>query len=100
MIFSKFQKNPLSSIRRIGEYLGKELTDHQIKQIVEFTSFENFKEKEEKKLIETSKEYFDPDLVFFRKGETGDWKNHFSAEQAKRFDEEIEKKLKDYKISQ
>lgn len=80
--------------------MGKnDLTDSQIEKTIEFTSFANFKEKEEKVLLETSKDYFDPDMKFFRKGEVGDWQNHFSDELAKRFDEEMAKKVKTYKMA-
>ncbi len=91
-------KKPTESIEKIANYLGKTLTQSQIDQIIEFTSFENFKEKEEPILLKTSKDYFDQDMSFFRKGVTGDWANHFSEESAKRFDEAINKRLKHFKI--
>jgi hypothetical protein len=86
----------LSQIKSIGDYLGKSLSDAQLKQIVEFTRFNNLKETAEKKMLEVNQKagYFGEKMVFFRKGEIGDWRNYFSDEQAKRFDEFISKTLK------
>ena len=68
------------------------VSDSQIEKLIEFTNFANFKEKEEKILLKQSADYFDQDMKFFRKGEIGDWQNHFTPELANRFDKEIEDK--------
>jgi hypothetical protein len=37
---------------------------------------------------------FENDLQFFRKGQIGDWRNHFSAELSQQMDEHIRNELK------
>ena len=72
--------------------MRKTISDSQIEKVIEFTSFTNFKEKEEKILLKNSEDFFDSDMKFFRKGEIGDWQNHFTTELAERFDKEIDDK--------
>lgn len=93
-----FLKKPFESIKKIADYLGKNLSDDQINQLVDFTSFSNLKQKEENKLLDSNKSFFDQDMSFFRKGGVGDWVNHFSEESAQRFDAELNKKLKYFRV--
>lgn len=37
-------------------------------------------------------------FVFSTSGEVGDWRNHFTPEQLKMFDEDYEKQMKDVNI--
>jgi hypothetical protein len=81
----------------MASYLGKScLSDAQIEQIVKFTCFQNFKDREERKFVDHYKKIgvFDDEMVFFRKGEIGDWRNYFSEEQAKRVDDFVNRNLK------
>lgn len=75
--------------------MGKSLNDEQARRIAAYTRFENFK-KNEHKLIggDIRKIYFDDDIVFFRKGQIGDWKNYFTDEMSREFDSIIGEKLK------
>ena len=56
-------------VRRMGEFLNLALNDTQIQKIARATSMDNLRKK-----------YDDnADMKFFRKGETGDWVNHFQT---------------------
>lgn len=82
----------------MGEFLGKILTDSEIKFLIESTSFKKMKQDETiLKKDNRHVEIFKPDLVFFRKGEIGDWKNYFDEEMSKRVDEIVKNKL-EFKI--
>lgn len=80
--------------------MEKSLTDTQIEKIIEFTRFDNLKKKEEDIMGQTVaiNDFMDPDIKFFRKGVAGDSRNYFNDELAKRFDDELQSKLIDYKI--
>jgi hypothetical protein len=93
-LFESIAKKPFECIKSIGNYLETYLTNAQINQIVEFTSFDVFKDKEEKKIIEHGTNQFDNGIVFFRKGEIGDWQNYFTKDQAMRVDKVVERNLK------
>jgi len=72
--------------------LGRELTDVQINQIIEYTNFDNMKKLKSFELNAHFKEEFS----FFRKGQSGDWKNYFTEEMSKRYDEKTKKELSSY----
>ena len=75
--------------------MGKELTYSQIDQIIEYTDFDNMKKL---KSFELNKTNFKEDFSFFRKGQVGDWKNYFTEEMSKRYDEKIKKELSSYAL--
>jgi estrone sulfotransferase len=84
-----------AEIQRLAEFLGKSLTDEQLIQLKEHLTFENFA-KNEAVNNSTDKKHgaFNEGGSFIRKGKTGDWKNHFSAELNERIDRWIEANLK------
>jgi len=67
--FERLKEDPVSEIRAIGRFIGITLSDTEIERILEKTSMSN--------LRKTYKD--DGEIKFFRKGETGDWKNHFKG---------------------
>ncbi|XP_074651129.1 sulfotransferase 1B1-like [Tubulanus polymorphus] len=81
-----------AQVVKIAKFLQKELTDEVIDRIVEATKFKSMK-----KNPMTNYEFDRPvrpgTTPFMRKGETGDWKNHFSVEEAEIFDNLIAEKL-------
>lgn len=98
----------------MAKFLGHELTDEQIKSVVEFCSFENLKNSPafqmKPPMPEPSKDAqmpnFSPkelemmkamkEMKILRKGEIGDWKNYFDSNKWKAIDEMVATKL-DYK---
>lgn len=105
-------------MKRLANYLGKELSEEQARGLVEFCSFENMKngevyefkarsgdfaksvlgvengrtttvvEQQENETTSTMKV-----MRLFRKGEAGDWKNYLSDEMSRRIDDMIAHKL-------
>lgn len=112
----------MTHVRELAKYLGKNLTDDQIKSVVDFCSFDKLKNspafevkirsgelgknifgvnggegsgKEENKKEENhgQSENKMKEMKIFRKGEIGDWKNYFTDEMSKRLDEVVAAKL-------
>ena len=76
-------------------FLGKSLNDSQLDAIVEHTSFNNMKQNssvnyEWNKVLGI----FSKEGEFLRKGQIGDWLNHFSPKESKEIDEFVTKNLK------
>ncbi len=72
--YEYLHKKPIIELRGIIEELtGDWLTDDRIKQAIDRQSFTNMVNQ------------FGGDRHFMRKGIVGDWRNHFSREQADRF---------------
>lgn len=75
--------------------MGKKLSDSEIECLIERTCFKKMKEGEKvMKKDDRHLDLFKSDMVFFRKGEIGDWKNYFDEDMSKRIEVLVEKKLK------
>nr|QNH68005.1 sulfotransferase-like protein 2 [Brachionus rotundiformis] len=99
IVYEDLIKKPFETIKCLGEFLGKKLSDSQVQFLIECTSFKKMKEGESKfKSDAKHSNFFKSDLVFFRKGEIGDWKNYFDEENSRKVDAVVEKKLK-FKIN-
>lgn len=72
-------------INEISTFFGFSLTKNQVQKIAEESTFNAMK---------TSSDH-SPALgnIIFRKGEVGDWKNHFTPEQSREMDEAFNKHL-------
>jgi hypothetical protein len=81
------------SVTRLASFLDLHADSQLIETVVSLSSFQSM----------TSKETTNFDWIpqradvpkHFRKGEIGDWRNHFSAEQSRLMDDLVRKKLKD-----
>jgi amine sulfotransferase len=99
-------KAPHETIRKLCDFLGKDLSDEKVSTIVEWCSYEKMKSNP-KVNYEWYKEFglFKKDGQFLRKGIVGDWLNYFNPNLSKRFDNCIRDNLKatnivfDYGIS-
>jgi hypothetical protein len=67
------------------------LNQTQIKEIISYTEFANMKQLKAFDLQLTG--HFEKDFSFFRKGQVGDWRNYFSEEMSKRYDEKTRTEL-------
>lgn len=90
--YEELLENPIEIIKGLCKYLGKELSEEDIKKLLAFTSFDNMKKMPsmDMKMME---HMFTNDLVFFNKGQIGNWKNHLTEEQSKKIDEMVKTKL-------
>uniref|UniRef100_A0A3Q0SU96 Sulfotransferase n=1 Tax=Amphilophus citrinellus TaxID=61819 RepID=A0A3Q0SU96_AMPCI len=83
-----------ASLRRISDFLGRNLTEEVIQKIAEHCSFKAMKTNNMSNFSLIPNVYMDSDKSpFLRKGTVGDWKNHFSSEQLARFISVISKEL-------
>ncbi|KPP57996.1 hypothetical protein Z043_124226, partial [Scleropages formosus] len=78
-------------IRRICNFFGFALSEEQIQTISQESMFTTMKD--------SNKEIYGKMVnIIFRKGEVGDWKNHFSESQSQEMDAEFEKHLAGTKL--
>ncbi|XP_071335928.1 sulfotransferase 6B1 [Trachinotus anak] len=73
-------------IRQISGFFGFTLTEAQVQQITEESTFNAMKES-------SANSHGTMGNVIFRKGEVGDWRNHFTPEQSQEMDEAFNKHL-------
>lgn len=120
--YEDMQEDPIGEVKLLAKYLGKELSEEQIKSVVDFCSFDKLKnspafevkarpsdfaksvmglslndndnDTKGKKADEENKEKEEvKELKIFRKGKVGDWMNYFSDDMSKRLDEVVAAKL-------
>ncbi|XP_067859937.1 sulfotransferase 2B1-like [Heptranchias perlo] len=71
---------------KLGEFLGKQLSDNAIEAIVNQSKFNNMKHNKMSNYSFVPKELMDQTKSnFLRKGIAGDWKNHFTTAQTEYF---------------
>ncbi|KAJ8013870.1 hypothetical protein DPEC_G00034290 [Dallia pectoralis] len=89
--FEELKQDLTGGVRRVSEFFGFSLSEAQVLGITEESNFKAMKEN--------SKEtHGQMGNVFFRKGEVGDWKNHFSPAQSQEMDAAFEKHLAGTKL--
>ncbi|XP_059196201.1 amine sulfotransferase-like [Centropristis striata] len=103
MLFITYEemiKDLQSAVERISLFLGKELTDEQLANVVKHSTFNNMK-----KIPQANYEQVPGDLLshhqgtFMRKGTVGDWKNHFTAAQNERFDKVFHREMENFPLA-
>ncbi|XP_069170151.1 sulfotransferase 1A1 isoform X3 [Procambarus clarkii] len=77
----------------LNEFLGTNLSQQQLENVAQHTSFSSMKARSEKDAANYHQGAQRREGAFFRKGEIGDWKNHFSPELEQDMNRWIEKNL-------
>lgn len=93
LTFEDMKADLPAELRKISDFYGLNLTDEQIQQVQEKTTFKSMKEK-------SGDTHGKLGNVFFRKGEIGDWKSLFTEEQSKEVDAKFEECLAGTKLGE
>jgi len=86
------KKDIKGGIKTIADFLGKTLTADKVQKVAEHCSFQSMKENPSTNLSAEVKD-------FMRKGQVGDWQNHFSNEQNEKMDEYIRRHFSESDLS-
>uniref|UniRef100_A0A8C9XCR7 Sulfotransferase n=1 Tax=Sander lucioperca TaxID=283035 RepID=A0A8C9XCR7_SANLU len=82
--YEELKQDLSEGVRQISTFFGFSLTEAQVQQIAEGSTFSAMKEKYANMVTGNN---------LFRKGEVGDWKNHFTPEQSQEMDDAFNKHL-------
>lgn len=78
-------KRPHEEVRKIAKFLGKEISEEDVREVVYRTSFDKMKDnpKANYSWLDEAGVRDDNEAQFMRKGKIGDWKNSYSEELSK-----------------
>ena len=82
-------------ISKLCKFLGKSLDSSLVDAIIEHTRFKNMKDNPQVNYTQFEGVLDITKSPFMRKGQVGDWKNHFTDEQVKYYDAMVASRLKD-----
>ncbi|XP_056305279.1 sulfotransferase family 1, cytosolic sulfotransferase 5 [Danio aesculapii] len=96
IFFEDMKEDPAREVSDIAQFLGRQLSKSIIDHIVQMTTFSVMRENPMANYSTVPDTKFDRTVSeFMRKGEVGDWKNHFSAEEDAAFDEHYHRMMAD-----
>ena len=89
------KKDPQTSVRTLGDFLGYPLSKDVVSRIVEQAMFSNMKLNPATNNSWMEKYHNEGETPFMQKGIVGDWKNYFSDEQSARMDALVNERIAD-----
>lgn len=89
--YEVIKKDQKEVIRKIAAHTGYALTEEEIATIEDYSRFDNMKKT--CTLNQPNPMYFEGKGQFLRKGQVGDWRNHFSPELTAEWDQWIVQEL-------
>ncbi|XP_048730851.2 sulfotransferase 1B1-like [Ostrea edulis] len=101
--YESMKKNPIEETKRLAKFLDVDVNDEIIAEIAEKCSFRKLKEanatvKDHSRLSKLHPNAREIMMKMYRKGEIGDWKNHFTVAMNEQFDAKFKEEMKDSKI--
>jgi hypothetical protein len=80
-------------VKRLGSFLGSDLTDKQVNNLVEFCSMKNMSQSPAFSYLKSPRVY-DSTFSFFRKARVGDWREYFDEAMSNKVDQALRQHLK------
>ncbi|XP_069508167.1 sulfotransferase 1 family member D1-like isoform X2 [Ambystoma mexicanum] len=94
LFYEDLKEDPKREIRRILQFMEKEVSKEVLEKIVHVTSFQEMKKNPLSNYTLAPVYIMDHSISpFMRKGITGDWKNQFTVAQNEHFDEDYKTKM-------
>ncbi|XP_051830720.1 sulfotransferase 2A1-like [Antechinus flavipes] len=97
--YEELSQEPSQTIQNLANFLGEQLEPKDLQNILHYCSFSFMSQNDLLNYTLIPPEIFDHSVgKFMRKGETGNWKEHFSPEQNTRFNQVYQREMGDLTI--
>ncbi|XP_041038096.1 sulfotransferase 1C2-like [Carcharodon carcharias] len=94
LFYEDIKENPRQEILKVAKFMGKVLEEEVIEKIAQLSSFNVMKDNPMANYTTLPVEIMNQNISrFMRKGQVGDWKNHFTVAQNAEFDEQYERQM-------
>ncbi|KAF0288397.1 Sulfotransferase 1C4 [Amphibalanus amphitrite] len=95
IFYEDMKKDLRSVITKVAKFLGKTLTDEQMKKLVDHLHIDNMRKNPNvnNEFLRDVPGLMDPERSFINKGQTGSWKAHLTPEMVQKMDAWIEENL-------
>ena len=91
--YEEMQADLAATVARVARFLDQPLTNEEIERIAQLSTFSSMKKDPRTSMQLWDEEQRKPGMPFMRKGEAGDWTNHFTLKLAQVFDNTFEAKM-------
>ncbi|XP_072553361.1 sulfotransferase family 1, cytosolic sulfotransferase 5 [Salminus brasiliensis] len=99
LFFEDMKEDPAQEVLRIAEFLGQDVSRSVVDNIVQLTTFATMRDNPMANYSTVPDNVFDRKASeFMRKGEIGDWQNHFSPQEDAVFEEHYHRMMADTPI--
>ncbi|KAL4219866.1 hypothetical protein ACF0H5_020277 [Mactra antiquata] len=97
LFYEDMKEDPVREIKKIDKFLGTNRDSKLIEQIAEACDFQNLKKADAEVKVKEGLMAKGPQFMY-RKGEVGDWKNHFTVSMNEQMDKWIDEQSKGINI--
>ena len=91
--YEEMQADLAATVARVARFLDQPLTNEEIERIAQLSTFSSMKKDPRTSMQLWDEEQRKPGMPVMRKGEAGDWTNHFTLKLAQVFDNTFEAKM-------
>ncbi|XP_061276356.1 sulfotransferase 1E1 [Bos javanicus] len=95
LFYEDMKENIRKEVMKLLEFLGRKASDELVDKIIKHTSFQEMKNNPSTNYTTLPDEVMNQKVSpFMRKGDVGDWKNHFTVALNEKFDMHYEQQMK------